>query len=250
MTGYPGAKTASGVAKRIVSLMPRHDVYIEAFLGQSAVWQLKRPSPASIGVEIDGRLRRYWARRSTIDTESEIRWILANPLRAGQPGSHVVFGGALAVLTMLVTRAKPDWLVYLDPPYLRETRSAKRMFRHEFDTPEQHAQLLTLLKKLPCRVMISGYRSPLYAQMLEPAWRRVEFAASTRRGPRLECVWCNFPAGLPLHDVQFVGDGYRERERIKKKKQRWLRMLGAMPPAERQLIREAIEQIDNGEPGA
>ena len=27
----------------------------------------------------------------------------------------------------------------------------------------------------------------------------------------------NFPSGLPLHDVRFVGDGYRDRERITRK---------------------------------
>jgi len=38
-----GSKGGAGVAQRIVTLMPPHELYIEAFAGLAAVGRLKRP---------------------------------------------------------------------------------------------------------------------------------------------------------------------------------------------------------------
>ena len=57
--------------------------------------------------------------------------------------------------------------------------------------------------------MISGYRSALYDELLA-GWRRIEFNAMSRGGMRRECLWLNFPAGLPLHDTSVAGDTFRE----------------------------------------
>jgi hypothetical protein len=48
---------------------------------------------------------------------------------------------------------------------------------------------------------------------------------------------------LVLHDTRFVGEGFRERERIKRKRDRWRRRFAAMPPAERQVIAEALRAV-------
>src|SRR5437764_83920 len=83
-----------------------------------------------------------------------------------------------------------------------------------------------------CAAMISGYNCSLYEAMLQH-WHRVDYRVMTRGGPRVESLWCNFTPGERLHDTRFVGDGFRERERIKRRKQRWVSRLVAMPPAER-----------------
>ena len=54
----------------------------------------------------------------------------------------------------------------------------------------------------------------------------------------------NFPAGLVLHDTRFLGEGYRERERLNRKKRRWSSRFAAMPPGERQLIAAALARVD------
>jgi hypothetical protein len=46
---------------------------------------------------------------------------------------------------------------------------------------------------------ISGYETELYSGKLA-AWRRTTFSAMRHGGPRLECVWMNFPEPLTLHD--------------------------------------------------
>jgi hypothetical protein len=60
LPNYPGSKGGSGVAKRLVSLMPPHKVYVEAFLGGGAVLRIKRPSRLSIGIDADPSVVEAW----------------------------------------------------------------------------------------------------------------------------------------------------------------------------------------------
>lgn len=87
-------------------------------------------------------------------------------------------------------------LFYCDPPYLHETRATTDDYDHEM-TADDHTELLAVLRACRGKVMLSGYRSQLYDDMLAD-WQRVDFdlpnnaagGASKRR--MTECVWCNF----------------------------------------------------------
>ena len=47
--------------------------------------------------------------------------------------------------------------------------------------------------------------------------------------------------GVALHDYRHLGAGFRERERIKRKKQRWTARLHRLPVLERQALLAAID---------
>ena len=115
------------------------------------------------------------------------------------------------------------------PSYgLHETRSKIKLYRHEMSTAD-HVRLLDILKTLPCMVMISGYYSDLYAKTLQ-GWHTNTFQAMTRAGrTATEYLWFNFQEPIALHDYRYLGENYRERERIKRKKQRWVTRLETMP---------------------
>ncbi|MFB9776147.1 DNA adenine methylase [Brevibacterium otitidis] len=87
-------------------------------------------------------------------------------------------------------RAK-DVCLYLDPPYLPETRSGAQ---YPTDMTEQdHLDLLDRVTSCTAKVVISGYPSPLYDDRLA-GWQRHEFKASARglgvtSSPRTEVVW-------------------------------------------------------------
>jgi hypothetical protein len=107
----------------------------------------------------------------------------------------------------------------------------------------QHRRLLQILKALPCSIAISGYASALYQQELSD-WRLVTFDAITRgHTMRTECVWMNYPEPNQLHDYSFLGADYRQRERIKRKKARWVSRLASLPTQERYCLLSAMEEI-------
>lgn len=133
-------------------------------------------------------------------------------------------------------------MVYLDPPYVVASRSSQRpIYKYEY-TDQDHETLLTTIKPLDCHVMISGYWSELYADMLA-GWRTITFSAVTRAGTvATEWLWMNYPEPTALHDYQYLGGDYQERWNLKKRKRRWVSRLQKMPPLERQMLLWAMSE--------
>jgi hypothetical protein len=93
-------------------------------------------------------------------------------------------------------------------------------------------------------VLLSGRRSKLYDSLLVD-WRRVDYQTRNHEHTVTESLWCNFPEPTALHDYRFLGANFRERQRIKRKAERWRRMLGAMPILERRVLSAAIAAHDD-----
>ena len=55
-----------------------------------------------------------------------------------------------------------------------------------------------------------------------------------------EWIWMNYPPPVELHDYRYLGDNFRERERIKKRTKRWVARLKKMPVLERKAFLSAI----------
>ena len=94
---------------------------------------------------------------------------------------------------------------YWDPPYLLETRSGKQ-YTHEM-TDTEHEKLLNLALKSKALIMISGYESDMYNDMLHD-WDKVTLKSCAEKGsPRTEVIWMNYknPASVFLMDfLNFV----------------------------------------------
>lgn len=97
----------------------------------------------------------------------------------------------------------PNTLFYLDPPYLKETRAAGEVYKHEM-TEEQHTDLCTTIRKCVGKVMLSGYPSDLYRFQLEDeGWHRTDFdlpnnsAGGKAKRRMTESVWTNFTPEKP-----------------------------------------------------
>lgn len=96
-----------------------------------------------------------------------------------------------------------DTLLYVDPPYLGETRG-KRTDRYLVDMRDEtdHRQLAAALNGARATVVLSGYDSDLYRELYE-GWHRAEFRAWTNGDPdggrkqATEVLWSNRPLGEP-----------------------------------------------------
>lgn len=86
-------------------------------------------------------------------------------------------------------------LVYLDPPYMPDVRYG-RQYRCEMYDRESHAELLEVERRHKGPVLISGYESELYKDMLKGWHREEKTCYSQVSSKKTEVLWMNFePAG-------------------------------------------------------
>ena len=273
---YPGGKAGAGVYQRIINQIPPHSVYVEPFLGDGAVMRRIRPADRTIGIEIDSAVAAEFAGEVPGDRDAEngggpvgaeihccdgIEWLKhafglyrlpgtaavssvgrsTLPAKAAENGDgrRPLFSAASADAAESGDRIQPVWFVYCDPPYLLSTRRSGRIYAHEL-SDDGHLDLLNVIRRLPCMVMISGYASPMYSAGLE-GWRSISFEAMTRGGTTAtEWLWMNYDEPAELHDYRYLGDDKRQRERITRKVRNWTDGLKRLPPLERQAIESAI----------
>lgn len=214
---YPGGKSLSGVYQFIINQIPPHRVFIESHLGGGAIVKNKKPADINIGIDIDPLVFQKWSNKESIT---------------------LVNADALEYLYQY--KFEGDEFLYVDPPYLRSTRKTKRkIYNFEYDE-SQHIMLLDFLLNLKCKVMISGYFSELYNKKLEN-WRKIGFDTRNRAGTTVtEYLWMNYPEVRELHDYQYLGSTFRERERIKKRNLRWKYNIRSLPILERKALLEAL----------
>lgn len=192
---YFGGKGAAGVVHRIINQIPRHDIFVSGFLGRCSVMQFKAAASRNIGFDLDAAVIAEW--RDVEGVEAYQRSFFEALT------DHVLFSQGT--------------FLYLDPPYLQQTRSSSKRYRFEL-TVAQHLNLLRTICTLPCMVAISCYDSELYQEVLSD-WRKIQFPAQTRAGVRIETLYMNYPAPMPnqLHDTRFLGDDFRAREKGKRR---------------------------------
>lgn len=90
-------------------------------------------------------------------------------------------------------------LLYVDPPYMGDTRRNISRYEIEMKGAVEHQEMLAELKKCKASVVLSGYANPLYADAL-PDWACFEIGSRTQVSERTETVWMNFkpPALLDI----------------------------------------------------
>lgn len=105
--------------------------------------------------------------------------------------THLVQIEHMDALRLIERYSSPDVLMYLDPPYLPNTRNTKRLYKHEMGEEGQIA-LIELVKKSKAKIILSGYDSELYNHHLS-AWRTDTAISQTTSTERVqEKIWMNY----------------------------------------------------------
>lgn len=218
VSAYFGSKAASGLCQNIIAMMPPHDTYVETHLGGGAIMRRKPPTVNNIGIDIDPQAI------SNFQCDYPVQLVngCAHRFLRDYP-----FTGSE--------------LIYCDPPYLADTRTSRNKYRFEY-TVQDHQALLELLKSLPCRVILSGYPSSLYDELLV-GWHSIELQAMSRGGPRTEKLWYNYTLDN-VYWASYAGKNFTDRQRIKRKAQRWRENYQAMPKPERLAVLAAIMSVE------
>lgn len=103
----------------------------------------------------------------------------------------------------------PNTLFYLDPPYALATRRTADGYEHDFADVE-HRELVEAILRLRGKVVLSGYQTDLYQDLIAAGWQSHEKntvslgVAKTRAAGkgdgvlkdqrRTEVLWCSHPA--------------------------------------------------------
>jgi DNA adenine methylase len=222
MGGYFGSKATAGLCQPIIAMMPPHDTYIETHLGGGAIMKRKPAALRNIGIDIDPR-----------------------PIADFTCGYDVELINGCAHEFLAHYEYRGGELIYSDPPYLIHTRTSKRRYRYDYEQ-ENHVELLRLLKTVPCNVILSGYPSVLYDDLLK-GWRSVELQVMNQGGVRTEKLWYNFTIDR-VHWASYAGKNFTDRQRIKRKAERWGKKFRVTPRSERLAIWAALMAVEAEEP--
>jgi DNA adenine methylase len=108
----------------------------------------------------------------------------------------------------------PEALVYLDPPYVHETREKPNYYEFEW-TNEQHEEMVDFLLGMKAKVILSGYDNRIYDRLLENGWKKISIGFYPKRqrvkqkgepsGYIEEFVWLNYEPPRPkLFDTDSI----------------------------------------------
>lgn len=104
-------------------------------------------------------------------------------------------------LNVIARYDSPQTLFYVDPPYVLSSRSDSRLRYVDEMTDEDHRGLARVLHQVRGMVVLSGYTSPLYAELFA-GWARFERPSMTNaKSQATESLWLSPRAAhsvLPL----------------------------------------------------
>lgn len=228
---YPGGKAADGVYQTIINHIPPHDVFVSGFLSNCAIMRYKMPAKVNVGIDLDSEVIKRWE---------------ANNNNPHAPTTSVFHQNSqLDLFNMdffnyaelfMSAWNYDDCVIYLDPPYLKETRKDSKSDLYNYElTRDDHVHLLLLALSIKAKVIISCYDSKLYRDMLK-GWHKINFKGKSRRGPVTETIYLNYKPDGRLHDYRYAGYNFTDRQRIRRKVERHIAKLKRLPEVERNAI--------------
>ena len=201
LKNYPGGKNGSGVYQNIINLIPKHDIYVEGFLGSGAILINKKYAKYSICLDRNEKCLDV-GRKMNIPGSTFINQDTISYLKSFLSMVHIL------------RNYDASCFIYLDPPYPFNVRkSKKKIYKYEFNTRD-HNRLIDVIGSSKTPIMISSYKNELYDNRLRE-WNRIDFSAVTRKGKVTESVYINYDTAGKLHDYRYIGKDFREREKFR-----------------------------------
>ena len=220
-TAYIGSKNANGVLHTIINNIPFHTRYFELYAGSASIYQAKVPANWNLLCDINPH--QVTRLKETIDDD------------------HTIIKCLPAMSIIAAYDFGRSDFVYLDPPYpFPSRRTGKKYYKYEMNQ-DDHAQLLQEVKAMKGNIMISTRKNDLYAGELKD-WRKVEISTADRAGACTEIIYTNYDSPALLHQYDYVGHGFTDRQRINRKIKRFELKLAMLQAYEKHLfIQELIK---------
>lgn len=233
---YMGGKSGSGTYQTIINHIPPHSIYVEIFGGMLGIYRHKAKARSSFVFEKDTKLIQYYQSNMDIEAQPNLKDFLKR-IEYGVRGSFCLEGCSLNYFNdgrLMRLLDRDDVFIYVDPPYPAKSRKSATKYRHELSDDDHSELLFTLNCFNNAKVALSSYPNELYSEYFlgRDHWHAIEFESKTRRGMATDQLWMNYEKPTRLHDYQYLGTDYRERERISRKLKRWEAKFQDLAPLE------------------
>jgi hypothetical protein len=90
--------------------------------------------------------------------------------------------------------------------------------------------------------MLSSYENDMYDSYLR-GWEKHKFRTACRGGVRIECVYLNYEAPKQLNQYDFIGNGFTDRQRLKRKAERFREKILQLPELERSMLAKVMRDL-------
>lgn len=221
LENYPGNKGSLGVYQKIINQIPPCDTFIELFAGSAVISEY-----------IYGSCRIHLN-----DIDKNVYSGLKKKF-PGSPQLKITMYPALKLLLSMSSGNKGQ-VLFIDPPYIKETRpSNKDIYKIEMSMVDPHEQLLKTVVKKNLVSIITHPPHEIYEYYLKD-WHKIPFIQQGHIKPFNDCIWLNYTPGKLL-TYKFLGVDFTDRQRIKRKINRWVNKLNSLPILERNAIVESI----------
>ena len=114
--------------------------------------------------------------------------------------THLVQIESIDALRLIERYNNSDVLMYLDPPYVLDSRRSGKLYRHEM-SDDDHRRLLELICRSKARIILSGYRCDMYDNALCEWHKDTIESQTTSTEKATETLWQNFEP--PMEQLTF-----------------------------------------------
>lgn len=215
-----GNKNIPGVLEFLVNRLPKSERYFSLFFGSG-------------GLE-------------TSVYTAEIPWICSEANIKNHAYAKDTYASIIAMdykdLLENTTLTSNDF-VFADPPYLIETRRNGRLYygAQEWSDPD-HLFFLEYMKACKAMVMITHPICAMYENALE-GWHKEPFDYRGHQGMVNDCLWRNYDhKAMQLHNYGALGEGFVERQAIKRQRKNIVRKFEKLDPHIRWALIDALKE--------
>ena len=250
LEGYPGCKGGAGVYQQIISHIPQCKILYIPFLGHCGITRnINRPyklvlndkDPVVVEAWKEALLASGFILNNGVTAEiqrEKFELDLIYLFEDDRSDTLISLFCGDAIPQMKYFGQFEQVVIYADPPYPMHTRKKQTKIYREESSPKLHRDLLSIIKKMTARVILSSYKNDLYDNT---GMNHHSFPSMTRGGAAVESIYYNFDLNdVKLQDYRYLGLNFKDRERIRLKIKRHVARLRGLPIQERNAILEAI----------
>jgi DNA adenine methylase len=229
---YTGNKLIPGVYQKIINNIPVHDHYFELFCGSG-----------SIGLHLARIINKpidynFFDQNPTV--EKYLAADIDNFVCTGSSCNFFLID-IISSLQQIKTIIPSNSFIFIDPPYLHDTRSNHKLYDYEL-TNEKHLQLLQFLLTLSADVMIIHPLCTLYNNILSN-WHKVNLSIRYHNKISHEALYTNYSPPPELQSYKYIGNNCWSRQAIKRQESRIITKFKAMDPTIRNNILNRLYEI-------